>query len=459
MPEDVKPGTGKAEGNSGAGAGAGDKPAAVTLPPGGIAGVDTESSDLDLMQRLITGKNQPVKDTDGEDGDEGEDGEGEDAGEDTGEDTGEDGDGDGDDDGGEEGSEDSVNAALEEVAKELGFDGLESLSAKQLEALKKLVKAKGEGEGESGDEDGDGDGDEDLTEYEKSLLAEDEGEKPDEKAGDKKDDKAGDKAGDKPYEEVMDETKFFSALLEGKFKPLYKNDADFYKQLNEAAEKKDVEAYEVLQNQRFVERGLKFLLPAMRLLVDKQLDTFANLITPALSEYTRSSSQRSIAAARDKAIQELESLTVKSGAKPYSGIKQFLTPESPDKKLIINGKSVPSSPWTRVLKANPEILNIRVSGKDGNIDPTATFIAQYKAAMKFGKTSSASSPVTKKVAEKLVDAGVKAGQRQTQRNAGGKLNSNSGGGTGRTRDGQKKNWAKEYAEIGNVTGAASWIGS
>lgn len=449
MPEDVKPGSGKAVGT-------GDGEAAVTLPPGGISGVDTESSGLDLMQRLIAEKNPLGKNEDGGGEDEGEEEEstaddGGDAGD--GDDDGEDGGG--EDDGGEagdeEGSEDSVNAALEELAKELGFGGLESLSEKQIETLKKLVKVRGnEGDDEnSGDEDNEDDSD--LTEYEKSLLAADEDESKDEGSNDKP---AESKTNN---EEEMDEVKFFSSLLEGKFKPIYKDNTDFYAKLNEAAEKKDVEAYEVLQNQRFVERGLKFLIPAMRMLVDKKLDVFTELITPALSEYTRSSSQRSIAGARDKAIQELESLTVK-GNKPYAGVRKFLTPESPDKKLVVNGKSVPSSPWTRVLKANPEILNIRVSGKDGNIDPTATFIAQYKAAMKFGKTSSASSPVTKKLAKQLVTAQAKAGQRQTQRNAGGKLNSNSGGGTGKQED-QKKNWAKEYAEIGNVSGAASWIGS
>ena len=447
MPEDVKPNA-----TSSGGEGEGGAKGGVNLPPGGIAGIDTESSDLDLLRRL-TAKNDD-KGEGGEEGDEGEDGEEGTGAEGEGEDDGEaagGGEGDEGDSGG--GEEDSFNAALEEIAKELGFDGLESLSEKQIETLKKLVKEKGSEEGEVDGDGGDGD-DDDLTAYERELMGEEEeGEEGKPKPGEEGKDGKG-----APDEGADDPAKIFSAILDGKVKLLYKDDADFHAKLSEAVEKKDMEAYEVLQNQRFVERGMKFLLPAIRLLVDKQLDTFADLITPALSEYTRVSSQRSITTARDKAIGELEALTTKSGAKPYAGIKQFLTPDDQEKKVVINGKSVPSSPWTRVLKANPEILNIRVSGKDGKPDPTATFIAQYKAAMKFGKQTSTSAPVTKKVAEKLVSAGVKAGQRQERKNAGGKLNSNTSGGTGKQGD-QKKNWAKEYAEIGNLTGAASWIGS
>lgn len=451
MPEEVKP---NATSSGGEGEAKG-----VNLPPGGIAGVDTESSDLDLLRRL-TAKNDKQGEEDGSGGEgeedeetagEGAEGEGEDDEEAA-------GGGEGDKGGEGGGEEDSFNAALEEIAKELGFDGLESLSEKQIETLKKLVKEKGSEEGEVDGDGGDGD-DDDLTAYERELMGEEEeGEEGNPKPGEEgKEGKEGKDGKGAPDEGADDPAKIFSAILDGKVKLLYKDDADFHAKLNEAVEKKDMEAYEVLQNQRFVERGMKFLLPAVRMLVDKQLDAFADLITPALSEYTRVSSQRSIATARDKAISELESLTTKSGAKPYAGIKQFLTPEDQEKKVVINGKSVPSSPWTRVLKANPEILNIRVSGKDGKPDPTATFIAQYKAAMKFGKQTSTSAPVTKKVAEKLVSAGVKAGQRQERKNAGGKLNSNTSGGTGKQGD-QKKNWAKEYAEIGNATGLAAWVG-
>lgn len=453
MPEEVKP-------NATSSGGEGNANGGVNLPPGGIAGVDTESSDLDLLRRL-TAKNDKQGEEDGSGGEgeedeetagegEGAEGEGEEDGEATGGGEGDEGDSGG-------GEEDTFNAALEEIAKELGFDSLESLSEKQLETLKKLVKEKGSEEGEEDGDGGDGD-DDDLTAYERELMGEEEGEGGEGKPKTGEEGKEGKDGKGAPDEGADDPAKIFSAILEGKVKLLYKDDADFHAKLSEAVETKDMEAYEVLQNQRFVERGMKFLLPAVRLLVDKQLDTFADLITPALSEYTRVSSQRSIATARDKAIGELESLTTKSGAKPYAGIKQFLTPEDQEKKVVINGKSVPSSPWTRVLKANPEILNIRVSGKDGKPDHTATFIAQYKAAMKFGKQTSTSTPVTKKVAEKLVSAGVKAGQRQERKHAGGKLNSNTSGGTGK-QGSQKKNWAKEYAEIGNLTGAANWIGS
>lgn len=456
MSEEAKAGTGTAAGTGGG----------VTLPPGGISGVDTEAHDLDLMLRLIGEKNQPKQEEEEDRGDEGDGEGGDDTDAGTGEGNDDDGSGDGDeestgdeagegDEDGGDGQESEYNAALLEAAKELGFESLEALSEKQLETLKKLVKVNAE----SGEEDAGEDDEEALTEYERSLLAEDEEEEAGKKDGkDGKEDKPADIT---PVDEPSTANQFFSALLDGKFKLAYKNDADFYAKLNEAAEKKDVETYEVLQNQRYVERGMKFLLPALQLLVDRKLDAFADIITPALSEYSNVSSQRRVASARDKAIGELESLTVKSGAKPYSGIKQFLTPDQPDKKVVINGTSVPSSPWTRVLKANPEILNIRVPGKDGKTDPTATFISQYKAAMKLSKATSTSTtaPVVKKVAEKMASAGAKAGQRQAQRNAGGKLNSNSSSGTGKQAGQDKKNWAREYAEIGNVTGAASWIGS
>lgn len=452
MSEEAKAGTGTSN--------------AVTLPPGGISGVDTESSDLDLMSRLIGEKNQPKQEeaegdeNDGEGGDDadadaGSGGDDASAGEDGGEEESTDGEaGEGDEDGGD-GAESAYNAALLEAAQELGFESLEALTEKQLEGLKKLVKVSAGDEEEAGEDD-----EEALTEYERSLLAADEEE---EAAAGKKDDK--DKADDKPADSSVDEpataNQFYASILDGKFKLLYDSDADFYDKLNKAAADKDVKTYEVLQNQRFVERGVKFLLPALQLLVDRKLDTFAEIITPALSEYSNVSSQRRVANARDKAISELESLATKSGAKPYSGIKQFLTPDQPDKNVVINGASFPSSPWTRVLKANPEILNIRVPGKDGKTDPTATFISQYKAAMKLSKATSTSTtaPVAKKVAEKMASAGAKAGQRQAQRNAGGKLNSNSSSGTGKQAGQDKKNWAKEYAEIGNVAGPASWIGS
>lgn len=458
MPEDVKKGTATATTTTtGANPGSG-APAAI---PGGIGMVDTESSDLDLLGKLVMENNQPAEAEAEAEGDDEADVEG----------TGEDlaaGGGDGEDDegdktgeggeDGEDGANDTFNAALLEVAKELGFDSLESLSEKQLAKLKELVKVSPETG--SGDDDEMDEGD-DLTEYERSLLAEDEEEAQGDKGEEKGDGKGEEKEGAKPAAapEPADIQAFYASLLDGKFKLSYESDADFYEQLNKAAEAKDVKTYEVLQNQRFVERGMKFLKPVLELLVDRKLDTFADLITPALSEYTQVSSQRRVSTARDKAITELESLTVKSGAKPYSGIKQFLTPDQPEKKVVLNGKSFPSSPWTRVLKANPEILNIRVHGKDGKVDQTATFIAQYKAAMKFGRQTSTSSPVTKKVAEKLVSAGVKAGQRQAQRNAGGKLNSNSSGGTGKQAGQDKKDWGKEYRELAHVDGAASWIGS
>lgn len=446
--------------------------------PGGIGGIDTEASDLALMGRLIRENNADETDDDSGSGDEGGDNGSEAAAADKGA-GGKDGEtkkaasekgveggggegeeGEGDGDGGSESGTDP-NQALVELAEHLGYDA-ENLSEAESAMLKKILALSAEGTGEDG---GDSDFVDVLTEYEKE---EDEEEKKDEQkpppAGKKK------AAAEEEQPLVNDESeadpdadsKFYDAVLAGRLNRPYKSDADFYAKVAKAQEDGDMDAFEVLQNHRFLERGMGLLRPVLERMVNKKLEVMTRLIEPALRGYTSISSQSNLQSSRENAISALEGAKDDKGNAPYSHIRKFLTPDKPDEKVVIDGRSYPSSPYTRIAKKHPEaILQIRVDGKDGKIDRTRTFIAQYKAAIKLDRLErqSSSSPSTKKAAAELVNAGIKAGERQSKKNKAGTLNSNSSSGGNNGKQGGQIDWKKEYLKPESRGGndPASWI--
>lgn len=446
------------------------------IGPGGIGGIDTEAADLDLLNRLVRENNQDdTDDTDtGENGDGGEDGGGgSDAGNEKGgekkgakdtkksvEDGGEDGDESGGSEEGDDGEDGDTgpDQALIDFAKEIGYDDLESLSEAELTVVRKAFDKHGKAMAASGNDEEFEDA---LTEFEKEEDGKNgNGKGKEEEDGDE--DGNGERKDDDRALDANDPRQVFVSILDGKFKPAYKSDSDYYAKLKKAGEEGELEQYTVLQNQRFIEQFMRFAKPIMDVFVERQLGTFADLITPALSTVSRISSNEKLSTARNQAVSALESAANTKGAKPYAGIKKFLSPDKPDETVVINGRSYPSSPYARTLKKHPEILSIRVEGKDGKPDYTKTFIAQYKHAMRLERQGLASgqSPVPKKSATELVKAGVAAGQRQAKKEAGGKLNSNSSSGGGSGKAGNRdKSWAEKYGTLGQGDGNASWIGS
>lgn len=450
------------------------------IGPGGIGGIDTEAADLDLLNRLVRENNQD--DTD--DTDTGDDGEGEDGG--SGSDAGNEKSGEkkgakdtkkGVEDGGEgEGSEEGDDSedgdtdsdsdqALIDFAKEIGYDDLDSLSEAELAVVRKAFDKHGKAMAAGGDDDEEFE--DALTEFEKEEGKGEDGDGKNKKGKEEDDDGDGEdgdgeRRNDTRGQDANDPRQVFSSILDGKFKPVYKSDSDYYGKLKKAGEEGDLEQYTVLQNQRFIEQFMRFAKPIMDVFVERQLGTFADIITPALSTVSRISSNERLSTARNQAVSALESAANSKGTKPYAGIKKFLSPDKPDENVVINGRSYPSSPYARTLKKHPEILSIRVEGKDGQPDYTKTFIAQYKHAMRLERQGRASgqSPVPKKSATELVKAGVAAGQRQAKKEAGGKLNSNSSSGGGSGKAGNRdKSWAEKYGTLGQGDGNASWIGS
>lgn len=181
----------------------------------------------------------------------------------------------------------------------------------------------------------------------------------------------------------------------------FKNAKEWLAQVQEASEKNDIDRYIDLQSQ-FVEINVRGMQPYFEQIVKDQVQ---QMLGSALPVIKRTAEADHRATSREHALKVLE------GNPGFKDIRELFKPDG-EQPITYNGRQVESNPLNRILKANPELLDIAVIGKDGKVNHAATQAKILMAVHRKWK-----SPATKAATQQAMKAGIKIGEKiKTQAN-------------------------------------------
>lgn len=323
-----------------------------------------------------------------------------------------------------------IQTLMSERAKAMGIDTAKA-TKRELELLKSLAnqdwfinRAKS-GQAGDGEGDGSGDGDDGSIELSDEELNRvlwgdskaDDGEEGavDAKPGEEKPGKEGDK-GDSgsPFP--------------------FKNGRDWLKQIGDAAEAGDQDRLVDLHSD-FVVANLMAARPLLNSWIKEAAEEMLReRLGDALPTIKKVTAQSRTSEARETALTRLESTA------QFKDVRSMLAPDG-GPPIVLNGRSYQSTPLHKVLKSNPELLNIRIDGKDGKVDYAATQAQIMMAAYKRWK-----APSDRRSAEAALKTGMRIGEKTATQAEKNKVAGSSGGKTTKPAAPSKPQGEGNYGE-------------
>ncbi len=316
-----------------------------------------------------------------------------------------------------------VEALIQEFAKEYGVDAndpdqrrhLKRLADKELwirslqEKNEDLKRQLGKpAEGQPGDAGAEG-----LTEFERNLLAEEQ--------GTEKGDEPGAPAG--PPAAALPARPGQTAV--GDIGDSWQSPVDAYRAVQEAwgneGREPDLAKLDAIDTALFFRRLTAIGLPAMKALTRTEVKRMLQEeLGDVLPDVRTSVRQRRLETSRQTATSELSKVA------EFKDIIPKLFEVQEGAPVVYDGREFPNSPLNQILVEHPEIMNIRMDHEDANTAETLTFLSQYRAVARIYKQRQQQASVDAGKARKLLDAGARLHEREQHDRARHGINAGAG---------------------------------